>query len=185
MRPAILLVLVLSTGCASAGAPATASGTATHPEVLTDEHGNVIRTTDAAAAISINASPAEVLRAVAVGFEAAGIPADVVDPAQQIVARSSITVSRQLKGERLSAFFDCGQGQFGPRADDGRVTMAVTSRVIGSAAPVTVTTRIEASLMPNGGASSSRIRCGSRGILEERIRREAFRQLGLTEPARE
>ena len=178
MRLTPLVLAALCAACATTGTPGPTSA-ASSPEVLTDGHGNVIRTVDAAASTTVNAAPANVVRALAEAYEVVGLAADVVDPARQVVSRSAIAFSRTLKGERLSTLFDCGQGQFGPRADDGRVTVTVSSRVAGAAAPVTVNTQVEASVMPNDGASSSRVRCGSRGLLEERIRRLTLEHLGL------
>jgi hypothetical protein len=183
MRLFFPAVFALAAGCATAGGVAT-SPSATTPAVLTDEHGKVFRTTDAPAATTVNVGPAEAIKAFAAGYEAAGVTPDVVDPGQRIVARSAISFSRTLKGDRLSEYFDCGDGQFGPRADDGRISASLTTRVSGDAAPVTVTTQVEAYVQLNEGTSSGKIRCGSRGTLEERIRRAAFRQLGLPEPTR-
>ena len=184
MRLSLLALLVLCAACASTPASAGSVATAAAPEVLVDPYGNVERTVDLAATTTIAASPADVVRALAAAYESIGIPADLVDPAQQLVARSKATVSRNVRGERLSVLFDCGQGQFGPRADDGRVTFSVASRVAGTAAPVNVTTRVEASLQANDGAASGRVRCASRGVLEERIRRQVLAQLGIPDASR-
>jgi hypothetical protein len=177
-----LLALALCVGCATTGGVPGPSAAATTPEVVTDGHGNVIRTVDAAASVSINAAPADVQRALVAAYESVGLAPDIVDPTSQVVSRSAVAFSRTLQGERLSSLFDCGQGQFGPRADDGRVTVVMTSRVAGSAAPVRVNTQVDASVVSNEGASTGRVRCGSRGILEERIRRAVFTQLGLPDP---
>lgn len=184
MRLSFLVLLVFCGACATTSASAGSVATAAAPAVLTDPYGNVERTVDLAATATVAAKPADVVRALAAAYESLGIAADLVDSAQQLVARGKATVSRNLGGERLSVLFDCGQGQFGPRADDGRVTFSVASRVAGTAAPVNLTTRVEASVMPNDGAASGRIRCGSRGVLEERIRRHVYTQLGLPDPAR-
>ncbi|HEX8848939.1 MAG TPA: hypothetical protein VF761_05340 [Gemmatimonadaceae bacterium] len=45
-------------------------------------------------------------------------------------------------------------------------------------------TRVEASVMPDDGAASNRIRGSGNAILEERIRRQVCAQLGLPEPSR-
>lgn len=179
MRLTPIVLAALCAACATTGGMSGPSSTASAPEVATDDHGNVIRTIDAAASTNMNAAPAEVVRALAEAYTVIGVAADIVDAGRQVVARTPIAFSRRLKGERLSALFDCGQGQFGPRADDGRVTVSVSSRVTGASAPVRVSTQVEASLMPNDGASSSRVRCGSRGVLEERIRRVTLQHLGL------
>lgn len=184
MRLPLLALLALCGACGSTVASTARAPSATTRDVLTDENGRVMRTVDLAATATIDANPADVVRALAASYEAVGIPANVVDPAQQLVSRTSMTLSRALRGDRLSVLFDCGQGQFGPRADDGRVTLGIASRVSGSAAPVSLTTRVDAALMPNDGAASSRIHCGSRGIIEERIRREVYRQLGIPDPNR-
>ena len=182
MRLPFFALLALCAACGTTVATTGSARSAAAREVLTDENGRVMRTVDLAATATIDASPADVMRALAASYDAVGTPANVVDPAQQLVSRTSMTISRALRGDRLSVLFDCGQGQFGPRADDGRVTLGIVSSVAGSAAPIRLTTRVDASLMPNDGAASSRIHCGSRGILEERIRREVYRQLGIPLP---
>lgn len=181
MRYPFLALLALCGACAPAGPTPGSAAPSSTPEVLIDEHGKVYRTVDVANTSTVDAKPADVVRALAASYDAVGIPADVVDPANQVVARSSITMARAFKGQRLSALFDCGQGQIGPRADDGRVTFSLTSRVSGTTAPVSLTTRIDASVVPNDGTSSNRIRCASNGILEERIRKQTLLQLGIAD----
>ena len=184
MRYAFPALLALCGACAPPGPTPGSAAPASTPEVMIDQRGKVYRTVDVANTTTMDAKPADVVRALAASYDAIGIPADVVDPARQLVSRSSITMARAFKGQRLSALFDCGQGQILAHADDGRVTFSLTSQVSGTAAPVSVTTRIDASVVPNDGTSSNRMRCASTGVLEERIRKQTLLQLGIAEVTR-
>lgn len=179
--PALALLSALAACATAPGTTASTGAPVTNPTVMIDANGKVIRTSDMGTATSVTAGPAETLRAFAAAYDSVGIHPDIVDPARQLVSRSTMTVSRTLNGARLSTLFDCGEGMSGSRADLGRVTFSITSRVVGTASPVDVSTWIDASVMANDGAAASSVRCGSRGAIEEQIRRVAFRQLGIVD----
>jgi hypothetical protein len=172
------LAAIVVAGCATAPSPNATPNTA--PEVLIDQAGRVYRTTDAAATANFAASADSTFRALVGAYSALGIEPTNVDPAQRIVARQRLLLRSRFEGERLSAAFDCGSGQFGPRADEGRITADLTSRVAATGSGSTITTSIQASLTANDGASRDPIRCVSNGRIEEKLREKVSAQLGVT-----
>ncbi len=173
-----MLIVACLTACVAAATPGTATPDMT-PTVLIDENGRVYRTTDVAARASFTASADSTFRAVVASYSALGIEPSFVDPEKRMVIRQHMLFRGKFQGRRLSEFFDCGTGQFGPRADDGRVLADVTSRVTPNGAGATLTTTIEASLTANDGVARDAIRCVSHGAIEEQLRRDASNRLGI------
>jgi hypothetical protein len=172
-----LAALVVVAGCATA--PGTNTTPNTAPEVLIDQSGRVYRTTEAAATASFTTPADSTFRALARAYGELGMEPTTVDPAQRIVARQRLLLRSRFEGERLSTAFDCGSGQFGPRADEGRITADLTSRVAVTESGSTVTTSIQASLTTNDGASRDPIRCVSNGRIEEKLREKVSMHLGV------
>lgn len=170
-------ILAIAAACATASPPSAAPNST--PEVLVDQSGRVYRTTDAAATASFNVSADSTFNALVEAYRALGIEPSTIDPSARVVGRQGLMLRGRFQGDRLSSAFDCGNGQLGPRADDGRIRADVTSRVAAAGAGATVTTTIEASLTLNDGASRDPIRCASNGGLEEKLRRETSLRLGV------
>jgi hypothetical protein len=180
-RPARTRCLTaLSTLLVAACASTPNAAPDTNPAVLIDQNGRVYRTTEAPAAASFAASPDSTFRAVVAAYNALGIEPSTVDPAGRVVARQHFVLRSRFQGKPLSSSFDCGNGQTGPRADQGRITADITSRVVGTGSGSSVSTTIDASLVPNDGASRDPIRCASHGGIEESLRKEIAMQLGLS-----
>jgi hypothetical protein len=172
---ASIIGLAAASGCASA--PKAAPDTT--PEVLIDQSGRVYRTTDPPTEMAFTTSPDSTFRAVSAAYTALGIEPSSVDAAGRVVARQHMILRSRFAGKPLSSSFDCGAGQFGPRADQGRITADIVSRVVGTGSGSTVETTIQAALTPNDGASRDPIRCVSHGGIEESLRREISMQLGV------
>ena len=173
-----MLIVACAAACVAAPRPGTATPDMT-PTVLIDENGRVYRTTDVAASATFTASADSTFRAVVASYSALGIEPSFVDPETRMVIRQHMLFRGNFQGRRLSEFFDCGTGQFGPRADDGRVLADLTSRVAANGAGSALTTTIEASLVANDGVARDPIRCVSRGTIEEQLRREASTRLAI------
>jgi hypothetical protein len=173
----LVAAVAVTAGCASA--PTTNTTPNTAPEVLIDESGRVYRTTDAAATATFAVSADSAFQALVAAYAAIGIDATNVDPVQRTVTRQHFLLRSKFQGERLSAAFDCGTGQFGPRADEGRILADLTSKVAESGPGSTVTTMIQASLTANDGASRDPIRCVSNGRIEEKLRQQVSMHLGI------
>lgn len=181
--PRLVLAVAATFATAFASACATTSTGAaapnTTPEVLVDQDGRVYRTTDSPTAAAFATPPDSTFKAVVAAYTTLGLEPSTIDPAGRVVGRQHMLLRSRFQGEPLSAVFDCGAGQFGPRADQGRITADITTRVIAAGAGSSVSTMIQASLMPNDGASRDPIRCVSHGRIEERLRREVTLSLGL------
>ena len=179
MRNARAIVIVAClTACLAPPKPGTATPDMT-PTVLIDENGRVYRTTDLAARATFTASADSTFRAVVASYSALGIEPSFVDLEKRTVIRQHMLFRGKFQGRRLSEFFDCGTGQFGPRADDGRVLADLTSHVAPDGAGAALSTTIEASLTANDGVARDAIRCVSQGTIEEQLRREASVRLGI------
>lgn len=173
----LALAAAVITACATTSTSAAAPNTT--PEVLVDQDGRVYRTTDAPTATSFETPPDSTFKAVVAAYTTLGFAPSTIDPAGRVVGRQHMLLRSRFQGEPLSAVFDCGADQFGPRADQGRITADITTRVIASGTGSSMSTMIQASLMPNDGASRDPVRCGSHGRIEERLRREVTLNLGL------
>jgi len=169
--------LAVATACATTAVPSATSNTT--PEVLVDERGQVYRTTDGPTAASFPTPPDSTFKALVASYTAIGIDPMTIDPQQRIVSRQGMIFRTRFQGRPLSAAFDCGNGQFGPRADDGRIRANITSQVIGTGTGSSMTTTVEATLTVNDGASRDPIRCVSHGGIEEALRREMSNRLGI------
>ena len=169
--------VVLVVGCATV--PPSNSPPNSSPEVLIDETGRVYRTTDIATKASFTTSADSTFRALVGAYSALGIEPTRIDPAERIVGRQALVVRRQFQGERLSSMFDCGRNEFGPRADDGRIVVDITSRTTASGTGAMVSTTVQAAFTANDGVSRDPVRCVSNGRIEERLRRETSIRLGV------
>ena len=121
----------------------------------------------------------DVLAAVVEAYEKVGIPVATIDPAAGLVANPAFRVSRRLADRRVSAFVSCGTASQGGRAADRYpVEMDISTRVEPLSADTSrVTTRLSAWARNPSGASSERIRCSSRGTLEQGILKHAYAAL--------
>lgn len=182
-RARVARAIVAGLGMALTAACATTSGSTaapdTTPEVLVDQNGRVYRTTDAPTATAFATPPDSTFKAVVAAYTTLGLEPTTIDPAGRVVGRQRMLLRSRFQGEPLSAVFDCGAGQFGPRADQGRITADITTRIIATGSGSSMSTMIQASLVPNDGASRDPIRCVSHGRIEERLRREVTLNLGL------
>jgi hypothetical protein len=173
----VALLAALTAACATASTPSATPNTT--PEVLIDQNGRVYRTTDSPTAVSFPTPADSTFKALVSAYTTLGFEPTTIDPSSRVVARQHMLFRSRFQGEPLSAIFDCGAGQFGPRADQGRIYADLTTSVVPSGSGSSVSTTIQASLTPNDGVSRDPIRCVSHGRIEERLRREATLKLGL------
>lgn len=164
-------------GCATAAGSSSAPNAS--PEVLIDASGRVYRTTEVASTASYPVSADSTFRALVGAYSALGIEPSRIDPAERIVGRQGLIVRRQFQGERLSSMFDCGSNELGPRADDGRILVDITSRTTADGGGSTVMTTVEGAFTANDGVSRDPVRCVSNGRIEEMLRRETSLRLGV------
>lgn len=84
--------------------------------------------------------------------------------------RLSATASniRQLGGQRLSTYIDCGHSMTSPKADAGQVQLTLSTWLEPADGGTEVVTQLEASAR-DSGASTRPVPCSSRGEIERRI----------------
>lgn len=110
-------------------------------------------------------------------YEELGVPLTVVDSANQVLGAIRVTTRHPVGGMRLSMILECGTGNYGPNAE--RYTVQLT--LLSGVHPLddthsTVETRVSGSASPNGLSSS--VKCGSNGMLEEKVVAMLHERLG-------
>lgn len=166
MRRIVLLAVL---GCVSANPPAM-----TERVVLTDERGQVLRTTDHTEGITstLTAAPEDVWAALQRTYDELGIPVKTLDRQAGVLGNRDISVVRRLAGESLSAYLNCGTDpQLGPLANSYRIELSVLSSVRASRDGGT---ELETQVVGQGrkiGQSTASVHCSSTGRLEARIAR--------------
>jgi hypothetical protein len=95
------------------------------------------------------------------------IPVTIENPASHQIGNASFVKSRQMGGQRMTEFVNCGSGITGPNAATYRITMSLMTDVNanGSGGTKLQTTFISKGQDVTGG-SSDMIPCGSTGRLE-------------------
>jgi hypothetical protein len=182
MRQRTPFVLVFLAACTAAATRPVS--TASDPIVMVDATGPVVHTQSSGITAQFNASPDSVFKALIAAYDELGMSGAVVDPSQRLVKRSNMAIARTFAGAGVASLFDCGSGISGPYAERGRIDMTVTSMVTPAGDAPSVTTTVEATVMPSDGTAAGRQRCVSRGGIEERIRRSIARSLGLSSGTR-
>ncbi len=106
------------------------------------------------------------------------IPIDVSDSAGGMLGAAKLVRSRNVAGQALSRFLECGSNMTGPRADSHRVQMPLLL-LMDPGAEGTTKLRIAlvASAQDNSGTSNTPVMCGSTGNLETMLRTAIEKQL--------
>jgi hypothetical protein len=87
-----------------------------------------------------------------------------------LLGATQIRAPREIDGQRLSLFFNCGQRPVGENADNMRVTMATVTFVLPVSEGVSrVGTSMIAQALDMGGSNTPPMMCGSTGLLEARV----------------
>jgi hypothetical protein len=90
--------------------------------------------------------PADLVwKALPAVYESMGISVTTMDQARKLIGADGVRLRRSLKGVPLSRYFDCGQTQIGPNADDYEVFLTMLTRVVPAGASnskVEVTTTV-------------------------------------------
>ncbi len=165
MRGALLL-LALS-ACASAGS--TPEGSAPRQAAIfsSPETGVLLGERARAIAAEIAAPPASVWLAVKKVYGDFEIPLTVDNPAAHKIGNPNFYKTRQLAGQSMVLFVDCGSGMTGPRSASYRITISSLTDVIADGkGGTTVQTTFVPMGQDLGGTSSEKIPCGSTGRFE-------------------
>jgi hypothetical protein len=123
-------------------------------------------------------TPQQVWPAVRDAYTQAEIPVATADSARGVVASPRFEASRTLAGQRLSAYFSCGDTPMAiPIADAYRLAISAQSTVRAWEGGSRVDTRVSATAVnPGTGAS---VDCTSTGALEARLNGAVLTRLGV------
>lgn len=128
---------------------------------------------------TVHAPSAQVFAAVRATYAALKLPREWADSANGQIGTLRVRLSYQLGGERLSTYFNCGQGLTGANADQWRVQVAMVTFVQPAGdGKSRVGTGIVAEAQDMSGVSTEPAMCGSSGLLEARITKDVKARLG-------
>lgn len=119
---------------------------------------------------TINAPPEQVVEAVKIVYQQAGLPLLQSSSNAQDLFTPYLQVRRQLFGRANSEFFACQETDIagGNLADRGQVTFAVLMRARPQGNATVLQTQVDARVTRRDVASSS-VECASTGVLEKAL----------------
>lgn len=127
---------------------------------------------------TVSAPLAETFAAVRAAYAALKLPREWADSAHGQLGTLKARATYTLGGERLSTYFNCGQGLTGSNADTWRLTFAlVTFLQPAGEGRTRVGTGIVAEAQDMSGTSVEPAMCGSTGLLEERLLKDVRARL--------
>jgi hypothetical protein len=121
-----------------------------------------------AASRVIAAPPERVWALLPAVYQELGITPGFVDERSRTVGNNDWELRRRIGGRANSAYPNCGTSLVGAAADLHRVRVTVRTSVLASGAGSEIATSLEGSATARDGGSDP-TRCGSTGVLEERI----------------
>lgn len=128
---------------------------------------------------TMSAPMGETFAAVRAVYAALKLPREWADSANGQLGTLRARATYQLGGERLSVYFNCGQGITGSNADTWRLTIAlVTFLQPAGDGRTRVGTGAVAEAQDMSGTSTEPAMCGSTGLLEARILKAVRARLG-------
>lgn len=172
MRQAMVAACAVLAACASSGqqlndAPREAT---TSVETYSSAGTINMRTTrsDPTASFAIAAPPDRVFRTLSSVYEDLGLKVNVLDTDRRRLGVEGGRIRRQLGGERLSRYLECGERLGGRVAETDDVTFTLLTQVIVDGQSSTLHTLVDAQARPIG-VSGNPIQCATTGALEQRI----------------
>ncbi|CAN5715654.1 hypothetical protein BH23GEM6_BH23GEM6_24530 [soil metagenome] len=169
MRTLAFLSVLALAGCASTGGEATPTQTVR----IVDAGGGATQLPTSRTIVAQTArvpfSPESVWRVLPQVYESLALPVTQRDASSQTLGNQGLRLRRQLGGERLSRYLDCGRTQGVPSADTYDVFLTVNTRVQpGEAGTATLQTHVHASAR-SVSFSTGVVECSSTRALEEKI----------------
>jgi hypothetical protein len=161
-------------------AACAATPSATHSNTaVVDAGGRVTRTTETGIPFRYDVARDEVWPALLNAYRDLGLEPDVIDTDGNVVARTKLVLRRVFRGNRVSQLFSCGDTPTrSPLADAGQVVASVRSQIGGEFDHPVVSTLVDAYVVPDAGGSSTGLRCGSSGSIENWINDRVKVRLG-------
>ncbi len=122
-------------------------------------------------AATIAGAPAQVLEATQQAYLRLGIPVTLSDPVSNTIGSTRFQPGRRFLDRAMSDYVQCGNDQMGAAlADKYQVTMDVRTVLVATADGNTeARTTLAATARDRTGSSDGFVRCGTRGVLEQRI----------------
>lgn len=162
---------------AVAGCASSHSAAERHATVI-DQARNVTHTTDNGVRINIEAPRDSVWKALLGAYTDIGLLPDVADESTGAVGATRIPMRGVYRGMRTSALFSCGETPTGAeQADGGQIVANMSSQLSGTATASTVSTMVDAYVIPDGGTSSNALHCGSTGEIETQLQKALNKRL--------
>ncbi len=169
MRRVALLILLA--GCASSG---KSNETVTaKPQVIYGGDGSTARLegdTPRASTMTVAATPTAAWAAAKQAYTSIGVPVTFENTAVHQLGNQNFFQARQLAGQSMTDFVDCGQGMTGAKAASYRIYMSLITDIAADGKGGTVVQTMFTALGQDmSGVSSDRIPCGSTGRLEQLV----------------
>lgn len=171
MRAAVILSMIMYSGCASSH---TAAGRPTTDERvrIVGSGGSIqlsILPTVAARVDTVLSPLDQVWRVLPAVYDSLAIPVASLDAANHVIGNPGMMVRRRLGNVPLTRYLECGSAQGAPSAETYEIRLSVLTRAYaGADGSTTVTTTIEATGRPVTFAGEY-ARCSSTGALESRL----------------
>jgi len=169
MRRVALMIILC--GCASAGG--SGDPYVPKPPVIYAGDRSTARMEGEKAlpsAMTLAAAPATVWTAAKQVYASLEIPIGIENPAAHLIGNQNFYKSRQMAGEPMTQFVDCGSGMTGAKAASYRIYMSLMTNISGDGKGGTVVqTTFTALGQDVSQGSTDRIPCGSTGRLEQLV----------------
>jgi hypothetical protein len=177
MRRACLFLLVC--GCASANQPERI--TTSQPTIVASggSDADIMGEAPISTGADIAAPPASVWLAVKKVYTDMEIPVTLEDAPHRQIGNKNFYKTRQLAGQPMTQFVDCGNDMTGAKASSYRIYISsVTSVAPNTKGGSNVQTLFVTTGQDMGGTSSDRITCSSTGRFEALFLRKVAAELG-------
>ena len=117
---------------------------------------------------SVTCAPAAVWTVAKQVYASIEVPVAIENPAAHQLGNANFYASRQLAGQPMTKFVDCGNGMTGQKAATYRIYMSLLTTIESDGGSGT---RVNTTFIPMGQdvseGSTDRIACGSKGALEQ------------------
>ena len=178
MRKTAVLLLAALSACATTTPADRATGTAPRTATI-HQSGTPLQSRlfvelpseYSAVTEEIPAPPAQAWQALVNVYGDLGIPVTSVDQATRQIGNAGFDVKRQMAGQPVSRWLDCGRGAGGViRADRDRIHALIISTIIANPdGSSTVRTGIQARAHDESANANNAVPCTSNGMLERHI----------------
>lgn len=168
-RPALAFALLLA-GCTSshtAGVQGSTGGPPPRVEAVSGGYEVRLDNSNGPQTVTLATTPEKAWQPLLNAFQKLGIPVSTMDTGQRTAGNTSLQVRRQLGGQPLSRYFECGTNLTGNIANNYRLEISVISRLDPDGQGGTrLQTRVTGLARSPEGASSNPVNCGTTGRLE-------------------